>query len=306
MKVSIVIPNYNGEKLLQENLPKVIEASAGAEIIVVDDASTDQSVAILQKQFPQVKVLRHTKNQGFATTVNHGVDYSHGELVLLLNSDVCPKSDFLKYLLPHFKDLDVFGVGCLQYSQIEWKEKTVHGRGIGQFKKGFLIHAPGKFNKTNTLWIFGGAGIFRKSIWEKLHGIETIYEPFYWEDIDLSYRALRAGYKLIFEPRSVVYHDQKRGAIRISYTKDYVKTVALRNQILFVWLNITDKDFLFEHFLYLPRYLFKAIISFDFAFLVGFTQAFIKLPKVLFQREKNKKLFRLNDKEVLFKFVNEF
>ncbi|MCJ7740413.1 glycosyltransferase family 2 protein [Candidatus Microgenomates bacterium] len=298
MKISIVIPNYNGKEILEKNLPKILDAAKDAEIIVVDDASTDDSIKMLADKFPHIKVIKRTNNSGFATSVNDGVKASSGDLVLLLNSDVVPENNFLKPLSKHFSDPQVFAVGSLQYSS-NWKGKDRHGRGIGEFKKGFFVHGPGALNKTNTLWVFGGCGLYRKSLWEKFGGMETLYNPFYWEDIDLSYRALKAGYKLVFEPESVVYHQQEQGAIRSSYTQSEIKTIAYRNQIIFVWLNITDLSFLISHLFYLPYTLVKTIHKGDDAFFKGLIQAIVKLPQIIRKRLTRNRFKKISDQMIL-------
>lgn len=298
MKISVVIPNFNGYNLLKINLPKVIAAVKESEVIVVDDASTDESVSLLKTYFPKVKIIAREENEGFSSCINDGVENASGDLILLLNTDVVPQDDFLKYLLPHFGDPKVFAVGCLQKSSIGGVIKK-EGRGVGRFEKGFLMHGSGSLTKKNTLWVFGGAGMYRKEIWEKLNGLDTIYNPFYWEDIDLSYRALKAGYKLVFEPRSVVGHHQQKGAIRSMYTPEQVKTIAYRNQILFVWLNITDFQYILTHFIWLPYHLFKSLISGDLLFVKAFLMAILRLPSVFHRRRANKKFEVISDENIL-------
>lgn len=304
MNISIVIPNYNGADILKKNLPKVIEYSNGAEIIIVDDASTDVSVGMLQKEFPSLKVIVRAQNEGFASSVNDGVKASLGDLILLLNSDVEPEKGFLEPLIPYFQDHKVFAVGCLQETE-ENEENNKQGRGVGKFFHGFLVHGPGTITKETTLWVFGGAGMFRKNVWNKLGGMDTIYNPFYWEDIDLSYRALKSGYKIMFEPNSKVKHLQKTGSIRKYYTKAQITSIAYRNQILFIWLNITDWRYLLEHSIYVYWYLLKSLISLDFVFLVAFLKAVTKLPQITKKRFKNMKSFRITDKEILAQYKNE-
>lgn len=298
MTLSVVIPNYNGSVLLRENLPKILTAVGRAEIIVVDDASTDDSLSVLKKNFPEVEVIKRTKNEGFSSAVNAGVTRTSGDLILLLNSDAVPEDNFLQFLLPHFEDTQVFAVGCLQKIR-QGKDINRQGRGTAKFEKGFLLHGPGSLDKTNTLWVSAGAAIYRKNIWQKLGGLNTIYDPFYWEDIDLSYRALKAGYGLVFEPQSKVLHRQETGAIRNLYTPDQIKTISLRNQILFVWSNITDQFLLLNHFLYLSYYLLKAVFTLNFIFLKAFFSAVLKFGDVLSSRTRNKKLDKISDKKIL-------
>jgi glycosyltransferase involved in cell wall biosynthesis len=139
MTVSIVIPNYNGEELLAKNLPLVLEAKKEKknkilEIIVVDDASTDKSVYLIKKYFPQVRLIRHKVNRGFAASVNMGVRNAKGKLTALLNTDVKPEKNFLSPVFKHFKGNDVFAVS--------FHEKGF-GWAKGVFEDGFIIHAKG-------------------------------------------------------------------------------------------------------------------------------------------------------------------
>jgi GT2 family glycosyltransferase len=205
LSVSIVLPNWNGESLLGKNLPVVIDAAPDAEIIVADDASSDGSVALLKKKFPGVIVVENRVQQGFAGNVNSGVAHATGDIVVLLNTDVRPEMDFLPPLLTSFADPRVFAVGCREKSH-DPGGIVERGRGIARWERGFFVHARGEVNKTDTAWVSGGSSAFRRDLWNKFGGMDTIYNPFYWEDIDLSYRALKAGYRIMFEPKSVVGH----------------------------------------------------------------------------------------------------
>ena len=150
VKVSVVIPNYNGRKLLAKNLPAVFQACqnwgkdlpAGRqvwEIIVVDDASTDSSIAFLKKEYSLIKVVRHQQNQRFAMVCNSGVQAAQGEVVILLNNDVRPAINFLKPLLAHFENDDVFAVGCKE-KQLKKGKAFFSGRGIMRFRRGLVVH----------------------------------------------------------------------------------------------------------------------------------------------------------------------
>lgn len=310
MKLSFVIPNYNGEALLENNLPRVLGVlkketetlNHTLEVIVVDDGSKDRSIEILEglrdKEDSNLLIMRNVKNQGFSPTVNKGVAEAKGEIVILLNTDVLPKAGFLHPLLKHFVEEDVFAVGCLDES-VEKGKIVLRGRGTGKWEKGFLMHARGEIDKSTTLWVSGGSGAFRKSLWDKLGGLCELYTPFYWEDIDLSYRAQKAGYRVVFEKESVVEHRHAEGAIQKSNTSGQIKIIAYRNQFFFVWLNITDLRLVFSHLFWLPYHLASALKSGDKAFLVGFANAVFQISKVLSYRRRNKSIFKRNDSEVL-------
>lgn len=305
MKISIIIPNYNGEELLKRNLPKVMEAVGDAEIIVVDDASTDASASVisrLRQDFggqANLKFFENERNLGFSSTVNKGVREAKGEIIVLLNTDVIPERGFLTPLLVHFNDDEVFAVGCMDKS-IEDGKVILRGRGVGRWKRGFLIHSRGEIGKTNTLWVNGGSGAFRKSTWEKLGGFDELYNPFYWEDIDLSYRAIKSGYKILFEPKSIVVHEHEKGAIVKKFTSSEIRTIAYRNQFIFVWKNATDLDLQFLHIFWLPYHFIKAFIRKDTVFFKGFLNAFILLPKIIKSSFRDQKLFLLKDSQVIF------
>jgi len=298
MKISVVIPNFNGKKLLEENLPKVLKICLGCEVIVVDDASTDGSAEMIAKKFPQVELLHRPKNEGFSSAVNDGVKIAHGELVFLLNSDAYPDEFDQASIEHYFKDSETFAVGLLQKS-VEDGKIMLRGRGIGSFRRGFLEHARGEINNSSTLWVSGGAGVFRKSIWGKLGGLCTLYNPFYWEDIDLSFRARKAGYKIYFDTKNFVVHSQNEGSIRSYFSISKIKTIAYRNQFFFVWLNISDSIYLFSHVLWTKYYLLKSLIRGDRAFVKGFFLAIFKFTEVLRIRGNNSKLWKISDREMI-------
>lgn len=304
MNISIVIPNYNGEDILKKNLLKVIEAVGDAEIIVIDDASEDGSIEILNGFKPKIKLLKNEKNLGFSSTINKGVKEARGEIVVLLNTDVIPEKDFLKPLLKHFEDKNIFAVGCMDKS-VENGKIILRGRGLGRWMRGFLIHSRGEVGKTDTLWVNGGSGAFRKNIWEKLGGFNELYNPFYWEDIDLSYRAFKSGYKIIFEPKSIVVHEHEKGAIKNKYSSNQIKTIAYRNQFIFVWKNTTDFELQLLHLFWLPYHIIKAILRKDIEFIKGFFNAFILLPKIIKSSFEEQGLFVKSDGAIIKDFMED-
>jgi GT2 family glycosyltransferase len=311
MYISIIIPNFNGENIIKKNLPKVLEvlndyieeAKQNAEIIIVDDGSKDDSREIIEgfvknsfKTKIKIKSFYNGKNCGFSTTVNNGVKRAEGEILVLLNTDVIPKKGFLNPLLKHFIDENVFAVGCMDES-VENGKITLRGRGVGLWKRGFLNHSAGGLDKTDTLWVSGGSGAFRKIIWQKLNGLNELYNPFYWEDIDLSYRALKSGYKIFFEKQSVVRHEHETGSIKSKFNPSSVRTIVYRNQFMFVWENGDFKNIILN-ILYLPYHFLKALLRLDKGFFLGLFKALIKLPKVIQSSSKNRKLFVKNDKDI--------
>lgn len=306
MKISFIIPNYNGEKLLEKNLPTVfaIAKKNNVEVIIIDDCSTDNSLLSLKqlqssyKKDIEVIILENQVNSGFASTVNKGVKAAQGDIVVLLNTDVRPQDDFLQPLVAHFKKDNVFAVGCMDKS-VENDSVVLRGRGLGKWQRGFLVHRRGEVTKEKTLWVSGGSSAFRKSLWEKLGGFNELYNPFYWEDIDLSYRALKAGYEILFEKESLVTHEHEKGSIKKSYSPLAIKTIAYRNQCFFVWLNASDPDLIVSHILWLPYHLVNTFFKKDFAFLSGLFQGILLFPQVIGARGRVQKLQVKTDKIVI-------
>lgn len=307
MKIDVVIPNYNGTHLIKKNLPSVITALANynAQIIIVDDYSQLPDFEELKKYIDSItgknftiSLLRNTKNLGFSPTVNKGVKSGNGELIVLLNSDVRPEADFFDYAVPHFSNDFVFAVGCMDRS-IENGKEVLRGRGIGKWQRGMLVHSRGDVSKNTTLWVSGGSSVFRRSLWETLGGLNELYSPFYWEDIDLSYRAQKAGYDVIFENKSMVIHEHEEGAIKKTRSEFDIKKISYCNQFIFVWLNVSDVNLIISHILWLPYHVLNGIVKGEWALVVGLCTALGRLQRILASRSKIQRLRKKTDREVI-------
>jgi len=291
MKFSIIIPNWNGEKLLKKNLPAVFSSGAD-QVVVVDNGSNDGSVALLknlQAQYSQLKIIFNPKNLGFARAVNQGVKEAKNEIVALLNNDVVPEKDFLKPLVKDFQDEKVFAVS-LNEPQWSWAK--------GKWVKGFIEHETGPKTKTPHLsfWANGGSGAFRKSIWLELGGLDEIFAPFYWEDIDLSYRAWKRGFKILWEPQSVVHH-QHETTIGLRFNQKYVDLIAQRNQLLFIWKNTTDFRMLLVH----KAFLWKKLLT-QPGYFKPFLAAWFRFPLVFPRWLKEFKEKKVSDEQIFKQF----
>lgn len=288
INVSIVIPNWNGEKKIRDNLPKVLELTV-KEVIVVDDASSDSSLEVLKNNFPTVKVIAKKKNGGFSSAVNTGVNEASGTLVFLLNTDAVPDKNCLKYILPHFEDKRVFSVGCNSGGSWSW----------AKFEKGYFWHfVTQKVTNTHqTLWVSGGSGVFRRTIWEKLGGLDELYAPFYEEDLDIGYRATKRGYINLWEPKALVKHNDKEGVIKENFPKGFIEKISQRNQLIFIWKNITSPSLTKRHIKALAA---KLITSPKYWTI--FLSALIHLPAIYSERILEKQEKKISDEGILSKF----
>ena len=253
--VSVVVPNFNGEKLLEKNLPFILSAKENREnrideIIIVDDGSQDGSIKLISSMFPQVKLIKHRINRGFSASVNTGVRAAKGDLICLLNSDVVPETNFLESVFSHFLKPKVFAISLNEIGNYSWAR--------GSFINGFIEHSIGLKSLVphDTFWVSGGSGVFRRSVWMELGGMdEKLLSPFYWEDVDLSYRALKRDYRLIWDPDAKVTHAHEATINRLP--KTYVQRVLERNQLLFIWKNLTSTNLFRKHLVGLFKRLAK-------------------------------------------------
>lgn len=290
--ISIIIPVYKNYQMFYKYLQINKKYFTGCEVIIMNDYPQENITKSVKKIYPQAIVHNNKKNLGFAGNVNKGVIKAKRNYVFLLNSDVVLKDNsFLKSLNYFKKDKSLFAIG---FAQIE-KDRKIVGANIGYFKNGFINHSYQSITNNQSLmtnfWAEGGASIFRKKLFIKLSMLDNLYNPFYWEDIDLSYKAWKAGYKIFFTPFIKVEHHHESTIGKYFQQKKILQT-AFRNQLIFQWKNLTDKDLIINHLIHLPKYILTP----------GFFNALIKLPEILKSRKKTKKLFKKTDKEILSLF----
>ena len=205
-------------------------------------------------------------------------------------SEICAlltDNSFLGELKYFAKDDKLFAVG---FAQTERDGKIV-GANRAYFKNGLISHSHRSStidHPSSNFWAEGGSSIFKKKIFIDLGSFDELYNPFYWEDIDLSYRAWKSGYKILYDPSIKVEHHHE-STIGKYFDRYKILRTAFRNQLIFHWKNMTDKDLILKHLFNIPRYIF----------LPGFFDALRKLPEILKSRKKTIKLFVKSDKEIL-------
>ena len=293
LPVSIIIPNYNGADVIRSSLAAVEDAACAypgeCEIVVVDDASQDDSLKLIAAHFPEFKVVVHTRNKGFAEAIHSGIRVSSNPIVVLLNTDVFPDCDFLLPLIQWFHYPDTFSVSPLitdrngQPGRVSWNRGQI---ARGEIRKtnwdletALDLAQPGAGLK--SLYAQGGAAAYRKEMFLKLGGFLTIFKPFYYEDCDLGIRAWQRGWKTYFEPASVVVHDHRQGTIFRFFAANKIKVIKKRNRFYYLWLHLSWQILVFSHFPWILLRLLGRLLKLDFAFICGFFSALPALAKVL-------------------------
>ena len=202
-RVTFIVPTYNQRALMDFCLPALVaEAGTEHQVIVVDDAGTDDTAEYVRRTYPSVQVVRLQRNEGFAGAVRAGIAASTTPLFALINNDAQVRPGFLAAMVPHFDQPDVFAV-CARIELPDGSQVET-GRVAAAFS-GILEphHLPPTEGPAPTLYAGGASSIFHRARYDALGGLDTLYHPFYWEDIELGYRAWRVGWRSLFEPQRV-------------------------------------------------------------------------------------------------------
>ncbi|MEM7310377.1 MAG: glycosyltransferase family 2 protein [Planctomycetota bacterium] len=267
--VSIVIPALGDTELLSQALvPLVAEVEARAlsdEIIVVDDTGEDALAAWLEERFPTVRCVVREANGGFAKAFRSGVEAARSELVFSMNSDVVIRPGFLDPLVACLEDAQVFAV--VPRVLLDGDEERVESLTHLKLERGMVeVVQPGLEGDRKSVleaqpvaFAVGGTFLFRRDEVLGMDGFDALFEPFYWEDVDLSWRAWAQGRRVLYQPSAVVEHHH-RGTIGKSGKSAWVRAAIERNRLLFQWKHL-DGEALGEHLSALLRWIVDAYLA---------------------------------------------
>lgn len=316
--VSVVLPNYNGARLLRRYLPGVARMArsyAGpTEVIVVDDASTDESLSVLADVCPDARAIRHERNLGFQAACNTGAAAAREPLLFFLNTDMDVEADVLSRLAPHFADEATFAVAPRSLVTTWGSGPVAHGGPwnesvtSGELRRGWLRISypavrPGedtseRFRESRPiLYAPGGAVLCRRDRFQALGGFDLLYAPFTVEDLDLCYRAWKRGWTVRYEPTALVLHEHSATIGRVGARRR--RRIMARNFWLFHWKNLSDARSLAAHLVWLIPRLVLALATGQQAWGAGFVLALGRLPAVLLGRRAEARLRRAGDREAL-------
>ncbi len=209
-KLSIVIPTYNRRDLIADCLASLKQQSRCAdEIVVVDDGSTDDTVAFVAREDPDVRVVRLERNAGFCVAVNAGIRVATGDLIFLLNNDMTLAGDCLERLVEAAEESDaaLFAPLVLFHDEPDivysaGDRQRVNGR---PESIGFRCKREGFEVPVCIVGVSGGAGMYRRQVFDRIGLLEEGFIA-YFEDSDLNLRARLAGLDAAFVGEAVAYH----------------------------------------------------------------------------------------------------
>lgn len=278
-KIAVIILNWNGAKLLCEFLPSVVaNTDAGlADVIVADNGSTDESLAVLREEFPGVKVLAFDNNYGFAEGYNRAIAATRYPLTLLLNSDVEVPPGWLEPLAAYMDEHPE--CGACQPKILSYRDKgsfEYAGAAGGLLDRDGYPYCRGRIFDTTeadrgqydapmkVMWASGAALLTRSDLYERVGGLDKEFFA-HMEEIDLCWRIQLAGYTVDAVPASRVYHLGGGSLPASNPRKTYLN---FRNNLLLLHKNIPRRDLfgtLLRRRLLDTLAWFKFMASLDFA-----------------------------------------
>ena len=245
-KTAVIILNWNGAQMLRTYLPSVIAHTKGAEIIVADNGSTDNSLEVLAKEFPAVKTIVLDTNYGFAEGYNKAIEQVESEYVVLLNSDVEVTEGWLSPLLDYMTVHPE--VAAVQPKIRAWRERDrfEHAGAAGGYlswlgypycrgrRFGRVEQDHGQYDTIAEIdWTTGACMCVRTSVYKECGGLDAAFFA-HQEEIDLCWRMRNKGWKLACIPQSVVYH---LGGGSLSYDNPRKTFLNFRNNLLMIYKN---------------------------------------------------------------------
>jgi GT2 family glycosyltransferase len=286
--VAVVILNWNGKKFLEKFLPSVLSSTyANAQIIVADNASTDDSIQFIQQQYPNITIIENESNEGFAKGYNSALKKVVADYVVLLNSDVEVTPNWIEPIVALMEGDKTIAacqpkiLAAQNKSQFEYAGAS--GGWIDKFGYPFargrvLDKVEADKNQYNDaqpcFWASGAAMFVRAEVYKKLGGLDEYFFA-HQEEIDLCWRMQLSGYKIYVQPLSIVYHVGGGTLPKGNSKKTYLN---FRNNLIMIYKNSFGFSMLFT--IYMRFGLdaiaaYKALFSGDFGYFAAVVKAHI-------------------------------
>jgi O-antigen biosynthesis protein len=297
VRCSLIVLNYNDRAMVMDCIASMQRAiSPDDEIIVVDNGSTDGSADAVSALDPPVRVVRLPENR-YIFSLNAGLDVARGQFVAFCNNDMLVETNFVDQALSCFVGEDVFAV-CSRVLDRNGDEQGT--RTAGYWRRGLLFYQPLPHDgrSTDCFFAVGGQSFFRRDLLAAMGSIDELLWPMYHEDIELSYRAWKNGYRVVYAPGSVCHHMGGHTSRRV-FTATQLRSFVRQNELLIVWKDVTDPLLLLDHLVWILPRLAVALLRRDKGTIIGFFAAVRRLPQARRARRGARRGFRRTDREVL-------
>lgn len=303
MRSAVVILNWNGCHLLEQFLPKVIQYSPNSQVIVADNNSSDPSVEWLKKNHPEVEVIINPKNTGYAGGYNEALKQIDAEFYVLLNSDIEVTEDWIKPMETLF-DTDA-QIAAIQpkIRGFKHRDQFEYAGAAGGYldRMGYPFCRGRIFEETEVdlgqyddarevFWASGACMFVRSSVFHACQGFDESFFA-HMEEIDLCWRMKNKGFKIMVEPKSVVFHIGGGTLSKSNWKKTYLN---FRNNLEIIYKNIEGKYLLRSLFIRMVldgiaalKFLFTNGVSHFYAIIRAHMHFYRLLPVI---RQKRRKL----------------
>ena len=297
-RVAVVILNWNGRKFLEKFLPLVIERSKDeAEVIIADNASVDDSVAFLEKNYPEIRIIQNETNGGFSKGYNDALAKVDADYYVLLNSDIEVGEQWIEPIID-LMEQDHTIAACqpkiLAYQEpARFEYAGAAGGYIDKYGYPFcrgrlfqnLEEDKGQYDDVKEIfWATGACMFVRAELYHKLDGLDEDFFA-HMEEIDFCWRLKNKGFKIMYCPDSVIYHVGGGTLPKSSSRKTYLN---FRNNTFLMYKNLPDR-LLFRVFV--ARYFLDAIAALKFLAEGGFSD-FVAVLKAHVHFWKNHAKFK--------------
>lgn len=255
-KVAVVILNWNGKKFLEEFLPAVIKHNpAFSEIIIADNASSDDSIAFLGKNYPAIRIIRNASNGGFAKGYNDALAQVNADYFVLLNSDVEVTPGWIDPVISRMENDKTIAAAQPKIRSFHRRDEFEYAGAAGGFidKNGYPFCRGRIFDTTEKdkgqydddceiFWATGACLFVRASVWKEMNGLDEDFFA-HQEEIDLCWRIRNRGYKIVYCASSVVYHVGGGTLAKQNPQKTYLN---FRNNLILILKNHAPGMLLFK------------------------------------------------------------
>ena len=298
--ISAIAINYNKPELSAKCIESLKKQSRQPDkILLIDNGSSDGSAQILKKRFPDIDVVENNRNESFCRACNQGISLAETEFILLINNDVVLDENFIKIILSAIEKDNNIGIAGGKILSSNGKYIDSAGQILARSRKivdrGYQMEDKGEYDKPEHMFsIAASAVLYRREMLEGIKEDNRYFDEnleFFYEDMDLAWRAQKKGWKAYYEPKALAYHE--RGATAktekarfgflnkyyISHLNTELQLCAIRNRYLMILKNDSLKGFIKN----LPFILFYELKQLAYILLFK--------PSLIFHTLKNTGLF---------------
>ena len=247
---------WHGRHALTQSLPalaRAVQKHGGNHeiILVIDYESSDGTEEYVRRNFPQARVIVADHPLYFSAATRLGINSATRDIVVLINNDTVVDEDFLPPLLDCFVDSNVFGVASRVSDSATQDSET--GKTVVQRQNGILLwkHVPVTSDDVESRycpvsWLHRGAFALDRRKYHWMRGLDDLYDPLYFEDADLSFRAWKIGWKCLLAANSRVTHHHRLELPAAG--NSFLRMITRRNGYIFYWKNITEFGWIAQYF----------------------------------------------------------